>query len=68
MLIIFPYIRFYIINTYYIVGTKYCFPSLFLIESESEVAQSFLILCDPMDYSLPGSTVHGTVIFLISDI
>ena len=25
-------------------------------ESESEVAQS---LCDPMDYSLPGSSVHG---------
>ena len=26
---------------------------------ESEVAQSCLILCDPMDYSLPGFTVHG---------
>ena len=23
------------------------------------VAQSCLILCDPMDYSLPGSSVHG---------
>ena len=23
------------------------------------VAQSFLTLCDPMDYSLPGSSVHG---------
>ena len=26
---------------------------------ESEVAQSCLTLCNPMDYSLPGSTVHG---------
>ena len=26
---------------------------------ESEVAQSCLTLCDPMDYSLPGSSVHG---------
>ena len=28
-------------------------------ESESEVAQSCLTLCDPMDGSLPGSMVHG---------
>ena len=28
-------------------------------ESESEVAQSCLILCDRMDCSLPGSSVHG---------
>ena len=28
-------------------------------ESESEVAQSYLTLCDPMDCSLPGSSVHG---------
>ena len=28
-------------------------------ESESEVAQSCLTLCDPMDGNLPGSTVHG---------
>ena len=28
-------------------------------ESESEVAQSCLTLCDPMDYSLPGSSVYG---------
>ena len=28
-------------------------------ESESEVAQSCLTLCDPMDCSLPGSLVHG---------
>ena len=29
------------------------------VKSESEVAQSCLTLCDPMDCSLPGSTVHG---------
>ena len=28
-------------------------------ESESEDAQSFLTLSDPMDHSLPGSSVHG---------
>ena len=28
-------------------------------ESEGEVAQSCLTLCDPMDGNLPGSTVHG---------
>ena len=28
-------------------------------KSESEVAQSCPILCDPMDCSLPGSSVHG---------
>ena len=30
-----------------------------LKESESEVAQSCLTLCDPMDCGLPGSSVHG---------
>ena len=29
------------------------------VKSEIEVAQSCLILSDPMDCSLPGSTVHG---------
>ena len=29
------------------------------IKKESEVAQSCLTLCDPMDCSLPGSSVHG---------
>ena len=29
------------------------------VKSESEVAQSCLTLIDPMDYSLPGSSVHG---------
>ena len=28
-------------------------------ESESEVAQSSPTLCDPMDCSLPGSSIHG---------
>ena len=28
-------------------------------ENESEVAQSCPTLCDSMDYSLPGSSVHG---------
>ena len=28
-------------------------------KSESEVTQSCLTLCDPMDYSLPGSSIHG---------
>ena len=28
-------------------------------ESESEVAQSCLTLCNPMDCSLPGSSTHG---------
>ena len=29
------------------------------VKSESEVAQSCLNLSDPMDCSLPGSSVHG---------
>ena len=29
------------------------------VKRESEVAQSFLTLSDPMDRSLPGSSVHG---------
>jgi len=29
------------------------------VKSESEVAQSCLTLCDPMDRSLPGSSSHG---------
>ena len=29
------------------------------VKSESEDAQSCLTLRDPMDYSLPGSSVHG---------
>ena len=29
------------------------------VKSEREVAQSYLTLSDPMDWSLPGSSVHG---------
>ena len=29
------------------------------VKSESEVAQSCLTLSDPMDYSPPGSSIHG---------
>ena len=29
------------------------------VKSESEVAQSCPTLCDPMDYSLAGPSVHG---------
>ena len=29
------------------------------VKSESEVAQSFLTLSDPMDCILPGSSIHG---------
>ena len=29
------------------------------VKSESEVAQSCLTLGDPMDFSLPGSSIHG---------
>ena len=32
---------------------------LMKVKSESEVAQSCLTLSDPMDCSLPGSSVHG---------
>ena len=30
------------------------------MKSESEVAQSYLTLSDPMDCSLPGSSIHRT--------
>ena len=30
-----------------------------IVKSESEVAQLCPTLCNPMDYSLPGSSVHG---------
>ena len=30
-----------------------------MVKSESEVAQLCPTLCDPMDCSLPGSSVHG---------
>ena len=31
------------------------------VKSESEVVQSCLTLTDPMDCSLPGSSIHGTL-------
>ena len=38
----------------------YTFFLMFLsCESESEVTQSSLTLCDPMDCSPPGSSIHG---------
>ena len=30
-----------------------------IYENQSEVAQSCPTLCDPMDCSLPGSSMHG---------
>ena len=30
-------------------------------DEEDEVAQSCLTLCDPVDYSLPGSSIQGTL-------
>ena len=43
------------------VGKVMCllFNMLFESESESEVSQSCPTLCDPMDCSLPGSSIHG---------
>ena len=46
-----PSSRFY----FYWSGLSYSFTS----DSESEVAQSCPSLCDPVDCSLPGSSVHG---------
>ena len=37
---------------------KKCSTSL-AIESENEVIQSCLTLCDPMDCSIPHSSIHG---------
>ena len=39
-------------------GSRHCFVC-FKSESESEVAQSCLTLCDPVDCSPPGSSIHG---------
>ena len=44
-------------------GLLHCTQSLYHLkhqkESESEVTQLCLTLCDPMDYSLPGFSIHG---------
>ena len=34
-------------------------PQCMKVKSESEIAQACLTLCDPMDCSLPGSSIHG---------
>ena len=51
----FPAIHCSLPGTIHITIVNYNFYS----ENESEVAQSCLTLCDPMDCSLPGSSVHG---------
>ena len=40
------------------VGCHFLLPGM-KVKSESEVAQSCPTLCDPMDCSLPGSSIHG---------
>ena len=40
------------------VGCHFLLQSM-KVKSESEVAQSYLTLSDPMDCSLPGSSIHG---------
>jgi len=40
------------------VGCHFLLQSM-KVKSESEVAQSCPTLCDPMDCSLPGSSIHG---------
>ena len=37
----------------------HCLLQCMKVKSESEVAQSCLTLNDPMDHSLPGSSIHG---------
>ena len=44
---------------YGLAGRGRGFVFLYFLQSKSEVAQSCLTLCDPMDSSLSGSTVHG---------
>ena len=41
------------------LGTHIMETNLIYSKSESEVAQSCPTLCDPMDCSPPGSSVHG---------
>ena len=38
-----------------------------LLKSESEVAQLCLTLCDPMDCTLPGSSLHGILQARVSE-
>ena len=46
-----------IVNLCNLVFKKYIY--LYIFVCESEVAQSCLTLCDPVDCSLPGSSVDG---------
>ena len=49
-----------VINSALILALIFSLSLAFLqSESESEVAQSHLTLCDPVDYNLPCSSVHG---------
>ena len=41
------------------LGTHIMETNLIYSKSESEVAQSCPTLCDPMDCSPPGSSIHG---------
>ena len=41
-------------------SVSFCCTAKWIGYSESEVAQSCPTLCDPMDCSLPGSTIHGS--------
>ena len=42
------------------IKAVYCHPAyLTYMQSESEVAQSCPTLCDPMEYSPPGFSIHG---------
>ena len=52
-------IFFHIVKLYSIISLFYLFSQHIFIKSESEIAQSCLTLCDPMDLSLPGSSVYG---------
>ena len=51
------------VATLYLAPKQYLEELLFVelieCESESEVIQSCPTLCDPMDYSPPGSSIHG---------
>ena len=49
----------YFLFSLFLDRTLFKKPLRYIDESESEVAQSCLTLCNPMDCSLPGSTVHG---------
>ena len=41
------------------LSSLFCLPKVTFALKESEIAQSYPTLCDPMDCSLPSSSVHG---------